>query len=190
LAARPDRALLKLPAESLPRFGLGLVVLAVIVAAVLQVRVLTSRSHVDEARNALKNFSEALLEYRRHHGQLPGDMNRDGEIDAGETAYVATHLVRAGLIRSGADDLTAMVAGRPVTLRVIAAHASAVPNPPRGRNVIEMWNLPCEVAQELDSRIDDGHLLKGNLRASVNACTIGGANDPVPVVAFPFQSQE
>ena len=108
-------------------------------------------------------------------------MNRDGEVDAGEASYVATHLVRAGLIRSGADELTAMVAGRPVTLRVIARHASAVPNPPRGRNVIEMWNLPCQAVQELDSRVDDGHLLKGNLRASVNACTIGGANDPVPV---------
>jgi hypothetical protein len=180
----------RLPKGTLPRIGLGLVAIAVIVAAVLQVRMLVSRSQVDEARSALKTFNEALLEYRRHHGQLPGDLNRDGEIDAGETAYVATHLVRAGLIRSGADDLTAMVAGRPVTLRVIARHASAVPNPPRGRNVIELWNLPCKVVQELDARIDDGHLLKGNLRASVNHCTIGGANDPVPVVAFPFQSQE
>jgi hypothetical protein len=180
----------RLPKGTLPRIGLGLVAIAVIVATVLQVRMLISRSHVDEARSALKTFNGALLEYHRHHGQLPGDLNRDGEIDAGETAYVATHLVRAGLIRSGADELTAMVAGRPVTLRVIARHSSAVPNAPRGRNVIEMWNLPCQVAQELDARIDDGHLLKGNVRASVNACTVGGANDPVPVVAFPFQSQE
>lgn len=181
---------MKLPEEPLPRFGLGLVVVAVILAAVLQVRLLTSRSHVDEARSALETFSEALLEYRRRHGHLPGDANRDGEIDAGETAYVATHLVRAGLIRNGAEELTAMIAGRPVTLRLIAHHASAVPNPPRGRNVVEMWNLPCQVAQELDARIDDGPLLKGNVRSSVNACTIGGANDPVPVVAFPLQSQE
>lgn len=181
---------MKLPAATLPRIGLGLVAIAVVLALVLQGRILLSRSHAELAQTTLKDFAEALIEYRRRHGQLPGDANRDGEIDAAETAYVATHLVRTGLIRNGADELTATIAGRPVTLRAIARRASAVPNAPRGRNLIELWNLPCHVAQDLDSRIDDGNFARGNLRASVETCEIGGANDPVPVVAFPLQSQE
>ena len=179
---------MRLPRGILPRLGLGLVATAVILAAVLQTRILLSKSHVDDARVALQNFSAALIEYRRRHGHLPGDVNRDGEIDAGETAYVASHLARAGLIPSGVTDLTVTIAGRLVDLRAIAGRASAVPNPPRGRNLIEIWNLPCQVARDLDSRIDDGNFAKGNVRASVEFCDIGGLHDPVPVVAVALPS--
>jgi hypothetical protein len=49
--------------------------------------------------------------------------------------------------------------------------------------VIELWGLPCQVAKELDALTDDGNFAKGNVRASVAACGIGGENDPVPIVA-------
>lgn len=176
---------MKLLAGRLPRIGLGLVAISVCLAVMLQGRIPRSRSHAQQAQATLKDFADALDRYRRIHGRLPGDVNRDGEIDAGETAYVASHLARAGLIRDGTD-LTMTIAGRPVDLRAIARRASAVPNAPRGRNLIELWNLPCQVAQELDSRIDDGNLARGNLRAAVEACVVGGMNDPVPVLALPL----
>lgn len=180
-----------MPRGTLPGIGLGLVAIAVCLGVMLQGRIVRSRSNAELAQATLKDFAETLERYRSRHGRLPGDVNRDGEIDAGETAYVASHLARAGLIRNGATELTMTIAGRPVDLRAIARRASAVPNPPRGRNLIEIWNLPCQVAQDLDARIDDGNLARGKLRASVESCVVGGAHDPVPVVAFPLlQSQE
>ena len=177
---------MKLPRGTLPRVGLGLLAGAALIAVALEVRILAGRSPVDEARGALEDFSAALVEYRRRHGPLPGDLTRDGEIER-----VASYLAGVRLIRRGADELVATVAGRPVNLRAIARSASAVPNAPRARNLIELWNLPCRVAQELDAKIDDGNLARGRLRASVDSCAAGGANDPVPVVAWALaQSQE
>jgi hypothetical protein len=175
-----------LPRGTLPGIGLGLLAVAVCVAVMFQGRILRSRSDAELAQATLKDFADALERYRSRHGRLPGDVNRDGEIDAGETGYVASHLARAGLIRNGATELIVIIAGRPVDLRAIARRASAVPNAPRGRNLIEIWNLPCQVAQDLDSRIDDGNFARGNLRASVEACEVGGINDPVQVLALPL----
>ena len=179
-----------MPRGTLPGIGLGLLAIAVCVAVMFQGRILGSRSDAELAQATLKDFADALERYRSRHGHLPGDVNRDGEIDAGETAYVVSHLARAGLIRDGATELTMTIAGRPVDLRAIARRASAVPNAARGRNLIEIWNLPCRVAQDLDARIDDGNLAGGKLRASVDSCVVGGAHDPVPVMGLTLQSQE
>ncbi len=175
-----------MPRGTLPGIGLGLLAIAVCLALMLQGRIVRSKSQAEVAQATLKDFADALDRYRSRHGRLPGDVNRDGEIDAGETAHVASHLARAGLLGKGVTELTMSIAGRPVDLRAIARRASAVPNPPRGRNLIEIWNLPCQVAQDLDARIDDGNLARGQLRASVDSCVIGGANDPVPVIALPL----
>lgn len=89
---------------------------------------------------------------------------------------------------SGATEATVKIAGKTVTLRAVARGASAVPNPPRGRNVIELRGLPCRVAQDLDAKTDDGNFAKGNVRASVASCAAGGDNDPVPVVVVALPS--
>jgi hypothetical protein len=148
--------------------AVALAVLTLILLVVLQTRRVLWSSHVDDARAAVKDFAEALARHQRRHGHLPGDVNRDGAIDAAEAEALRR---------------TVEIAGRTVVLRVIAREASAVANPPRGRNVIELWNLPCHVVRELDERIDDGNFAKGNVRASVSSCAIGGENDPMPVVA-------
>ena len=180
-----------MPRGKLPGIGLGLLAIAVCLAVMLQGRIVRSRSDAELAQATLKDFADALHRYRSRHGRLPGDVNRDGEIDAGETTYVASDLARAGLISYRATELMVSIAGRPVDLRAIARRASAVRNAPLARNLIEIWNLPCQVAQDLDSRIDDGNFASGNLRASVEACEVSGINDPVPVLALPLaQSQE
>jgi hypothetical protein len=61
----------KLPQEALARIGLGLVALAVLLAVVLQVRIMLSRSHAELAHQALKDFAQALERHRREHGDLP-----------------------------------------------------------------------------------------------------------------------
>jgi hypothetical protein len=55
--------------------------------------------------------------------------------------------------------------------------------PTSTRNVIQLLNVSCRGAQELDTKSDDGNFASGSTRASVASCTEGGANDPVPAIA-------
>ena len=65
------------------------------------------------------------------------------------------------------------------------ASASAVTSfPTSTRNVIEVLNLSCRSAQELDAKSDDANFASGNTRASVASCVEGGTNDPVPSIAL------
>lgn len=150
-------------------------VAALLVAAnLLLILALQSRSlhwspDAKAAQQAVTDLAEALAQYRQRFGRLPGDLNRDGEIDAAE---------------SGSTEVTAKIAGKTVTLRAVARRASAVPGfAVHVRNVIELRGLPCRVAEELDAKTDDGNFSTGNTRANVPSCAVGGVNDPVPVLA-------
>jgi hypothetical protein len=111
--------------------------------------------------------------------------NGDGQIDAGEVACVPNHLFNAGLIKGGTGAITLSQGDRLITIQAIARSASAVSSfPTSTRNVIEIWNLPCRSAKELDTKSDDGNLASGNTRGSVATCTEGGSNDPVPTMAM------
>ncbi|HMA89505.1 MAG TPA: hypothetical protein VKP89_12255, partial [Burkholderiales bacterium] len=92
---------------------------------------------------------------------------------------------RAGLIKSNAPISFSSTKGI-VTMRVIARSASALATsfPTSTRNLIEVATVPCQIAQDLDSKTDDGNFSTGNTRASVASCTVDGANDPVPLVAL------
>jgi hypothetical protein len=73
---------------------------------------------------------------------------------------------------------------RLITIRAIARSASGVTTfATSTRNVIEVLNLSCRSAQELDAKSDDGNFASGNTRASVASCVEGGTNDPVPSMA-------
>ena len=187
------------------------IVLAVIgiilgVVAATTGRNLIGASHSQAVQAAVKDLSEAIARFRERYGYLPGDMpnattripgvvanscsvtangNGDGQIDAGEVACVPNHLFNAGFIKGGTGAITLSQGERLVTIQAIARSASAVSTfPTSTRNVIEILNLPCRSAQELDTRSDDGNFASGNTRASVASCTEGGANDPVPAMAF------
>jgi hypothetical protein len=151
----------------LTRAALVLALALMLIAAALHARHLIWSHDASLAQSATQDFVESFERFRHRHGRLPGDLNGDGEIDAGvhQPASVA-------------------IAGHKVTLRAVSGRASAVHGfPPHVRNVLELHGLPCNVAEELDARTDDGRFATGNTRASVTHCTVGGANDPVPVVA-------
>ena len=138
-----------------------------LLAVALQVRHLIWSHDATLAQSAAQDFAESLERFRRRHGRLPGDLNGDGEIDAGVNQPTSLR-----------------IGGHTVALHAVSGRASAVQGfPPHVRNVLELHGLPCSVAQELDARTDDGRFATGNTRASVTQCTVGGANDPVPVVA-------
>ena len=108
-----------------------------------------------------------------------------GQIDAAEVACVPNHLFNAGFIKGGAGPITLSQSDRLITVRAIARSASGVTTfPTSTRNVIEVLNLSCRSAQELDAKSDDGNFASGSTRASVASCVEGITNDPVPSVAL------
>ena len=121
----------------------------------------------------------------------PGTIG-DGKIDPdtspgiGETTCVAEHLVRAGLIKGGTTGIfTRHGAGTPdvlVTARRTTNWMGALPPtfPANVLNEIQLLNQPCETAQGLDSKLDDGIFDKGNIQYP--SCTPGSSTDPVPII--------
>ena len=129
--------------------------------------------------------------------------NGDGTIDAAEAPCVPEHLFRAGLIKGGyanttlvvagvqtayANAIVLTIAGNTVAMRALARASSGVTTfSTSTRNVIELINLPCRQAIDLDTKSDDGVFSTGNTRASVASCiptgTTGATNDPVPSIA-------
>lgn len=115
----------------------------------------------------------------------------NGRIDtATEIGCVAEHLVRAGLIkgdlRTGQPNYGLYTRNNvlvtPDVLVLALSQSKNTTNPQIApvQNVIEISNLPCEIATVLDQKLDDGNFATGKVTASVSTCTVGGANDPVP----------
>jgi prepilin-type N-terminal cleavage/methylation domain-containing protein len=184
-----------------------LVVIGIIMAVVMQGRGLIDTSHAQAVQASAKDLAEAIARFRDRYGFLPGDIpnattripgvvanscsvtangNGDGQIDAGEVACVPNHLFNAGLIKGGTGAIQVSHGDRLVTIRAIARSASNVTSfPASTRNVIEVLNLTCRAAQELDNKSDDGNFATGNTRASIASCTEGDTTtDPVPAIAL------
>ncbi len=194
---------------TLVELALVLVVVGIILGIIAGTsgRNLIGASHAQAVQAAVKDLSEAIVRFRERYGYLPGDMpnattripgvaagscsasangNGDGQIDAGdEAACVPNHLFNAGFIKGGTGAITLSQGDRLITIRAIARSASGVTTFPTSmRNVIEVLNLSCRSAQELDAKSDDGNFASGNTRASVASCAEGSTNDPVPSVAL------
>lgn len=192
---------------TLVELAIVLVVIGIILTVVLRSTSLVGSSHAQALQAAVKDLAEAVARFRERYGYLPGDMpnattripgvvanscsvtangNGDGQIDAAEAPCVSNHLFNAGFIKGGPGAITLSESGRTITIRAVARSASAVSTfPASTRNVIEILNVSCRSAQELDTKSDDGNFASGNTRASVASCTEGdpNANDPVPAVA-------
>jgi prepilin-type N-terminal cleavage/methylation domain-containing protein len=119
--------------------------------------------------------------------------NGDGAINANESACVPEHLFRAGMTKAEIDPATGLYIFKSPfgSVTVISAAlskaglASPTALPATTQNVIEFTNLPCDVALEIDQKMDNAALTTGNAVAvdntpSIITCTPGGANDPVP----------
>lgn len=190
---------------TLVEMAIVLAVVGILLMVVLQGRGLIGTSHSQAVIAAVKDLSAAIAQFRERYGYLPGDMptataqvpgvtagscsasangNGDGQIDADELACVTNHLFNAGLIKGGTGAITYYASDRMISIRAIGRAASAVTTfPTSTRNVIEVWNAQCQIAQDLDAKTDDGNFATGNTRATVATCVVGGSNDPVPTIA-------
>jgi prepilin-type N-terminal cleavage/methylation domain-containing protein len=114
--------------------------------------------------------------------------NGDGLISAKESQCVPVQLFASGMtkvhgtVQTDPADIKSnlyVFQTRYGLVQVIQLSASKtytsgtapLPAPNNVFNVIELLNLPCDVAQEMDSKMDDGSLATGKIRASVPACT-------------------
>lgn len=192
---------------TLVELAVVMTIIALIMIVLFKGSALIGTSQSQEVLAATKDLAAAVARFRSTYGYLPGDMpdasvrlpgvlacntatstangDGNGRIDASEVPCVTEHLFRAGLIRSNAAISFSTTKGI-ITMRVIARSASALAAsfPSSTRNVIEVATVPCQIAQDLDSKTDDGNFATGNTRASVASCTVDGANDPVPLVAI------
>lgn len=185
-------------------------IIALILVAVISGRSLIGVSHSQAVQVAVKELAEAIAQFRARYSYLPGDMpnattlipgvagcslatngNGDGQIDPtvsgdpGEAGCVNSHLFNSGFIKGGPGAIVVLSSDRRITIRAVGRAFSAITTfPSSTRNVIEIWNVPCQIAQDFDNKTDDGDFAKGNTRATVASCVVGGTNDPVPTMAI------
>jgi prepilin-type N-terminal cleavage/methylation domain-containing protein len=188
---------------TLVELAIVLVVIGIILGIIAGTtgRSLIGTSHAQAVQATVKELAEAIARFRERYGYLPGDMpdattripgvvanscsvtangNGDGQIDAGEVPCVTNHLFIRFTGQHRRDH--AEQGDRLITVQATPA-AKLRDFPTSTRNVIEVLNLPCRSAQELDVKSDDGDFAAGNTRASVASCTESGTNDPVPAMA-------
>lgn len=188
--------------------GIVIAIIAALMLAVLSATGLIGVSKSQAILASVKDLAEAVSQFRSRYGYLPGDIpnattvvpgvvvnscaaNPNGDGDgaistADEVACVNYHLFNAGLIKTGTGAITTIADSKTVTIRAISRATSAIPTfPTSTRNVIEIWNVPCAMARDIDSKADDGNFATGNIRATVASCVPGpnGTNDPVPTMA-------
>lgn len=188
--AQPSRA----SGFTLIELAIAMAIIGLLLTTVLMATGLIGVSDAQAVRSAVSDLSAATSQFRAQYSYLPGDMptattvvpgvaanscsatangDGDGEVEAVEVPCVPWHLNKAGLIKGSGGAITySLSGGAIVTLRVIARSASGVTTfPTSTRNVIELLNVPCPIAQDLDAKMDDGNFATGNVRASVASCT-------------------
>lgn len=171
---------------------------------------MTSEARVQTIIALAKDLTAASATFKARYGYFPGDMPTaqtdiptlpaacnialgtagigNGRIDQNqEIACVIDELQAASVINGQSDSLNP---GRYILrspfgdVRVLVASLSAAGGgAPQTSNVIEFASLPCEIAQRVDAKIDDGNLGSGQARGSVVPCNPGGVGDPMPFFA-------
>ena len=186
-------------------------IIAFLIVAVLKGEAMLQASRVHDLIALSQDVSVAIRDFKKRYHMYPGDMainaatpeipgvnalcltgganagSNDGMIQVIEAPCVPEALYGAGLFgkveRNPATNLAIFTTafGAP---SIVASAVSGVAVPASVQNVMLFANLPCAIALEVDSKMDDGNLATGKVQASVAACVPNGANDPVPLFAI------
>lgn len=188
---------------TLVEMAIVLVIIGLLLGGVLQGQSLIRSMRVKDIVATAKDLSIASQQFKDRYRYLPGDWsytpneipnvtvggNGSGIINTvTESNNVPVHLFNAGFIRS------TQLQSHYGTVRVlgnIAAAGSVVaggsnPIPATVLNIIEFANLPCDVAVEVDLKLDDGDITRGTSRASITAAACAVANTVAPGFATPL----
>ncbi len=171
-------------------------IIALLISAVLGGQALLRSGQTQDIIATAKDLSAAVQLFKQRYHYLPGDFPVDqanpeipnvsaacrfggggvvygnGQISSAESVCAAEHLIRAGITRG--DPAIGFVT-RFGTVRLIAASDANVTDFPRSvLNLVEMANIPCDVAMDIVRRLDAGALQTGTkVRASIATCTSG-----------------
>ena len=179
---------------TLIELSIALVIIGLILSMiVIKSGVLIGDTKTTSTITLIKDLSGAVSGFKSRYHYLPGDMpkasddisgvtigsacdsgNGNGLIDdpTNEIPCVAEHLVLAGLIKGNTTGIFSPFDNNQTKPDVFVMSASkskvnvAATNafPPTVHNVIEIRKFPCEAANAIDSKIDDGDTTKGNVR--------------------------
>ena len=140
----------------------------------------------------IKDLSGAVIDFKSRYHYLPGDLPKAGDdipnVSAACNIATSTSNIGNGLIDNSTEStcaseelvLAGFIKGKTTGIfspfnngiipdvLVMSASTSKVfatnPFPPTVQNVIEISNYPCDAANEIDSKIDDGVTTSGNVR--------------------------
>lgn len=202
---------------TLIELAIALTVIGLLMAGVLMgSSVLIEKSRVASLLSKIKDLGAASRDFKSRYGYFPGDMpnagnyitadggmsvacapggNGNGVVDSQQESVCATeHLVKAGLLTKAESDTagyfigSGFEGGGRVSLWRSAAN----------ENVVRVTLLPCNVALELDRKLDSEYfkpdgvtpmpLGKGvvigvdALGNPIDTCAPGGDNDPLPAL--------
>lgn len=180
-----------------------LVIIGLLLGGILQGQSLIRSMRVKDIVVTAKDLTTASQQFKDRYRYLPGDwrysVNEIPNVTIGgdgngiintstESNNVPVHLFNAGFIRSTqlkSHYGTVRVLGNNAAAgSVVAGGSNPVPVPIL--NVIEFANLPCDVAAEVDLKLDDGDIVKGSSRASITTAACSVADTIVPGFATPL----
>ncbi len=188
---------------TLVEIAIVLVIIGLLLGGVLQGQSLIRSMRVKDIVATAKDLTIASQQFKDRYRYLPGDWrytaNEIPNVTVGgdgtgiintntESNNVPVHLFNAGFIRSTQLQSyygTVRVLGNTAAAGSVVA-AGANPVPAAVLNLIEFANLPCDVAIEVDLKLDDGDITTGTSRASITTAACGVANTIVPGFATPL----
>jgi type II secretory pathway pseudopilin PulG len=195
--------------------GIVLAVVALLAAGLMVAgRAMIRRGEVADLIAKTRDLAAAARAFKGRYGFFPGDLPNaasilasvsttcnyaaagfvgDGLVDtATEKTCALEHLVRAGLL-----DKVSFEGG---AYRIPGPEGSSVTlgfDEGSKQNTVEIDNLPCDIALELDAKLDtvsatgtplaDGQVQgRNSVGASLSTCIPGQSNDPVPVLLIRY----
>lgn len=188
---------------TLVEIAIVLVIIGLLLGGILQGQSLIRSMRVKDVVVTAKDLTAASQQFKDRYRYLPGDWrysaNEIPNVTVGgdgngiintvtESNNVPIHLFNAGFIRSTQLQSyygTVRVLGNNAAAGSVVASGSN-PIPASVLNVIEFANLPCDVAVEVDLKLDDGDIIKGSSRASITATACSAANAIAPGFATPL----
>ncbi|MCZ2114664.1 MAG: prepilin-type N-terminal cleavage/methylation domain-containing protein [Anaerolineae bacterium] len=184
---------------TLMELAIVLTIITILAVAILKSQSVVDQAVVAEAVASIKDLRAAAAAFRQRYRYLPGDFpvdggipeipgvqaacrmgganagNGNGSIEPGESACASEHLIRADLVKGDPQLAIQNRQGAIWLVRAADSGALAAFSAPV-QNVLVLSNIPCDMALEIDRKIDDGNLSSGTVRASQdNAfCTAAG----------------
>jgi prepilin-type N-terminal cleavage/methylation domain-containing protein len=197
---------------TLIEIAIALTVISLVLGGILIAgNVLIERSRVASLLSKIKDLGTASRDFKSRYGYFPGDLPNattyitgisagcsyavtvvgvgNGLVDtATESTCALEHLVRAGLLTKIEQDQTGNYV---IRSQFGTGQVSLWFDNTTNQNVIRITALPCDIALEIDRKLDNdsttpfsqGTVLGIDTAGGIiQTCTVGGTNDPLTLL--------